>query len=315
MGVALVLLAVGAAGLYAGARAAARGMAILGPTVGVPTSFLGTALLGIHLEGLATAVAAAGMGQTAIAGGQVFGGALVVAVVAFGLAPIASSSALLAPPATVVAAPAVGMVAAAFAVGGRFVSRLEGALLVALYLAYVFVVVTRGREDRGATEGEDETDERAGRRAEDDPPSWRHTGLLLLGGLGGLSIGAVALVIGGARLAAETLLLPGFIGATVVAALASLDPIRAAARARSEQPGRAGEALLGLGAATTGVLGIAALIRPLQVDSGATTSFLALAFVYAIVGTGFLARGSVGRRIGTAVVAIALAWLLWGWTL
>lgn len=310
MGVALVLLAVGAAGLYAGARAAAAGIASLAATKGVPASFLRMALLGIHLEGLAAAVAAAGMGQTALAGGLVFGGALLVAVMAFGLGPLLSPGGLPAPATAVVAVPAMGIVAAAFAVGGRSVSRLEGALLVALYLAYVFLMITRGRGDP-ADEGEHE-DEARGERGS---PSWRHTGLLLMGGLGGLSIGAVALVTGGGHLSAETLLLPGFIGATVIAALASLGPLAATVRVRREPGSPAAEVFLGLGAAATGVLGIASLIRPLQMDSGATTSLLALALVYAIAGTGFLARGSIGRGEGAAVLVVALAWLLWGATL
>ena len=60
---------------------------------------------------------------------------------------------------------------------------------------------------------------------------------------------------------------------------------------------------------STGVLGLAALVRPLAVDSAATSAFLAAAALYAVVAAVFLARGRAGKPTGLAILAMYGLWL------
>ena len=68
--------------------------------------------------------------------------------------------------------------------------------------------------------------------------------------------------------------------------------------------------LLGTVAAfTTGVIGLAALVRPLEVDSAAATAYLASAVLYTVVAVAFLARGRAGRVVGIILIVLYGAWL------
>ena len=60
---------------------------------------------------------------------------------------------------------------------------------------------------------------------------------------------------------------------------------------------------------STGVLGLAALVRPLEVDGAGATAFLAAAALYTVVATIFLARGHVGTVVGVAILALYGLWL------
>jgi cation:H+ antiporter len=60
---------------------------------------------------------------------------------------------------------------------------------------------------------------------------------------------------------------------------------------------------------TTGVLGIAAVVRPLEVDGAAVEAYLAAAALYTIVAVAFLARGRAGRLVGLLVLASYGMWL------
>ncbi|MGH2696110.1 MAG: calcium/sodium antiporter, partial [Actinomycetota bacterium] len=67
-----------------------------------------------------------------------------------------------------------------------------------------------------------------------------------------------------------------------------------------------------LAAFTTGVLGLAALVRPLEIDAPGSVAFTGVAALYAVVATVFLARGRAGRLLGGFVLASYAAWLVWG---
>jgi len=66
-----------------------------------------------------------------------------------------------------------------------------------------------------------------------------------------------------------------------------------------------------LAAFTTGVLGLAALVRPLVVDSAAASAFIAATVLYAIVATVFLARGRAGKLTGVTVLLAYALWIVW----
>jgi Ca2+/Na+ antiporter len=60
----------------------------------------------------------------------------------------------------------------------------------------------------------------------------------------------------------------------------------------------------------TGVIGLAALVRPLEIDSAANSAFIASSVLYTVVAVAFLARGRAGKGIGLIVLAVYGAWLL-----
>lgn len=302
MVVALGLLAAGAVILYAGAETAIRGAARFARAAGIPAFILGAVLFGLDIEGLGTALVAAGRGQTQIAAGEIFGTVLFLFSVAFGLALILSREAVPAPPPMMVVAPAVSMTAAAAALFDHFVSRPEGAFLLALYVMYLVFVIREGGAARKPPEE---------REGEADKGARQRLALVTVGGLALLYIGATLLVAGGTRLVDRTTLSAGFVGAAIVGTLTSLDELLLEILpVRRGTPGLATGNLFGtLAAFTTGVLGLAALVRPLDVDGAGNAAFLGMAFVYAVVSTAFLLRGRAGRVLGILVLGLYGLWL------
>jgi cation:H+ antiporter len=304
---ALGLLIGGAALVYVGAEAAVRGAAGFARSVGIPMFALGALLFGIDLEGLATAVVASARGQPSIAAGEIFGTILFLYSAAFGAALLLSREPVASPPPSMVVTPAAALVVAAFAITDQFVDRLEAGLLILLFAAYVALVVQQGRPARARAERiEEEAAEAPGGR-------WLLLGLAL-GGLALLYLGATVLVDGGTRLLAATRLSAGFVGAAVIGVLVSLDEVLLEVLPiRRGTPDLATGNLFGTVAAfCSGVLGVAALVRPMAIDSAAGLAFLGAAVLYAIVATVFLARGRAWRGVGVTVLALYAVWLLAG---
>ena len=69
-------------------------------------------------------------------------------------------------------------------------------------------------------------------------------------------------------------------------------------------------ALLAFAAFATGVIGLAALVHPLDVDSAGASAFIAASVLYTVVALAFLARGRAGRGVGLIVIAIYALWLV-----
>lgn len=298
----LALLLAGAVILYLGAEAAVRGAARLSRAVGIPAFALGAVLFGVDVEGLGGALVAAGRGQTAIAAGESFGTILFLFGLALGAALLLAREPVRSPSPAMVALPAFPVIACALAISDRFVARWEGVLLVVIYAGYVALVLLRG--DLVA---EAETESTGAER----PTTWGRFALLTLGGLALVYLGATLLIAGGARVVDITALSAGFVGAAVVGILVSLDevllevlPIR-----RGEPELATGNLFGTLAAFTTGVPGLAALVRPLVLDGAAAAAYLGAAVLYFVVGTAFLARGKAGRLLGGTVLALYAVWL------
>jgi cation:H+ antiporter len=300
---ALGLLALGAVVLYAGAETAIRGASRLARMAGIPAFLMGAVLFGIDIEGLGTALVAAGRGETQIAAGEIFGTVLFLFSVAFGLALVFGRERVPAPAPLMVVAPAVSMTAAAAALFDHFVSRPEGAFLLALYIVYLVFIV---RENRSELESDEQSDRASG------TDSKARMAVITLGGLALLYAGASLLIFGGARLVERTALSGGFVGAAIVGTLASLDEVLLEVLPiRRGTPELAIGNLFGtLAAFTTGVLGLAALVRPLDVDGAANAAFLGMALLYAVISTVFLARGRAGRVLGVSVLGFYVVWLV-----
>jgi len=190
------------------------------------------------------------------------------------------------------------------ALSDSVVTRPEGFGLIAVYVLYVNLVVRESRAARVASE-------RIEREAQEAP---RLPIPVLLGaGLALVYLGATVLVSGGVRILHRTSLSAGFVGAAVIGALASADEVLLEVLpVRRGLPDLATGNLFGTVAAfSTGVLGLAALVRPLEVDSAAASAFVAAAALYAIVATVFLARGRAGKLTGLVVLAGYAGWIVW----
>jgi cation:H+ antiporter len=300
---ALGLLAAGALLLFVGAEGAVRGAGGLGRALGVGAFVIGALLFGIDVEGLGAAVVASARGETALATGEIVGAVLFLYGPALGAALLLSRSPVPSPDPMLVLAPGLHLVAGAFALADRYVDRLEGVLLLLTYVAYVGLVLRTGRVPAGTTEIE--------REAARAPQTAAASGAFALGGLALVALGAAVLVAGGSRFVAETDLAAGFVGAALLGVLVSLDEVLLEVLpVRRGNPELATGNLFGtLPAFAGGVLGLAALVRPLDVDSAAATGYLAMAFLYAVVATVFVARGRAGRWLGAIVLACYGAWL------
>jgi cation:H+ antiporter len=302
---ALGLLAGGALLLYLGAEAAVRGAAGFARTVGIPAFVLGALLFGIDPEGLGTAVVASARGQPSIAAGEIFGTILFLYSAAFGGALLVSRKPVEAPSPLMILAPAAHLVIAALVISDRIVSRLEAGLLLVAYAAYVALVVEEGRMLRARAE-------EIQKEAEEAPRSRWVLGGFAVGGLALVYVGATVLVEGGTRLLEATGLEAGFVGAAVIGVLVSLDEVLLEVLPiRRGTPDLATGNLFGTVAAfCSGVLGIAALVRPLELDSAVLLAFLGAAVLYAIVATVFLARGRAWKGLGLVVLGVYAVWLV-----
>jgi cation:H+ antiporter len=294
---AILLLAAGAALVFGGAETAIRGAGALAKAAGIPIFAIGAVLFGIDLEGLGTSVFAAARGQTAVAGGEIFGTVAFLFGGAFGLALILAPKPVESPPAEHVLLPSAGLFTIALAARDATITRVEGVLLLGLYAVYVvYVLFDRRLAEPAMAEIEHEAQEGPSGKA-------AALGLTFLG-LGVVALGAAALVEGGVRILARTALVPGFVGAAIIGVLASLDevllevlPIR-----RGQDDLATGNLFGTLAAFTTGVIGITALVRPLVLDGGGLAALIFSAALYAVIATAFLWRGRAGRVMGFSLI-------------
>lgn len=314
---ALAFLAVGAVVLYLGADAAVRGAGALARALAVRAFALGALLFGIDLEGLGTALVAAGRGQTILAAGEIFGSVLFLFSAAFGVALLVAPRPVPSPDPAMVLAPSVPVMVAAVAISDRAVGRVEGGLLVVLYLAYAVVVVMQGRrarEEGSAAEGDaSRVPAGVGRSGPTVRAARLRPAVTTLLGLAAVYGGSLLLVEGGTRVLGGTQLSAGFVGAAVLGVLVSLDEILLSVLpVRQGSPELATGNLLGtLAAFSTAVLGLAALVRPVDLDSAASLAFLGAVALYAVVATVFVTRGRAGRGTGVAILLAYVAWLAW----
>ena len=302
--IAILLLVVGAVVLTVGAESAIRGAGRLADAGRISPFTLGALLFGIDVESLGAALIAAGRGQTSVAAGEAFGTVLFLFSAAFGAALLLSRRPVPSPPVDMVLIPGMAVLAAAFTLQDRVVTRIEGAGLIGVYLIYLGIVLWHGP----AAELRGQEIVREAREGPRLPPL-----LLVVAGLALVYLGASVLVGGGIRVLARTSLTAGFVGGALIGTLASLDEVLLEVLpVLRGMPDLATGNLFGTVAAfTTVVLGLAALVRPLQVDAAAVTAFLASAALYTVVATSFLLWGRAWRGVGLVVIAIYALWLVY----
>jgi len=303
---AISFLVIGAAVLAVGAESAVRGTARFAAAAGISAFAVGALLFGIDFEGTATALIAAGRGQTALAAGEAYGAVIFLFTAAFGAALLFTRRPVQSPSVTMVLAPALPVAAGALSLYDGIVTRQEGILLVLVYAGYVAAVVAEGRAVKArAEELAREAGELGGGRM--------RAGLVAAAGFAALLVGAWLLVQGGIRILDRTGLGAGFVGAAIVGTLASLDEVLLEVLPiRRGHPELATGNLFGtLAAFTSAVPGLAALVRPLTLDGAASVAFLAAAALYALVSVWFLLRERAGWVLGVVVLAGYAAWLVY----
>jgi cation:H+ antiporter len=298
---AVAYLLVGAAVLMIGSRAAARAAAHLALRRGMPPFVVGALFYGMNVGSVATVLVAAGRGQTTIALAAALG-TNVVLVMGFGAALLSANEPVRSPGRAVILLPAGALVLGAAAVANEHVTRLEGAALVVAYLAYLALIAQEGRVV--ALRGE-HAQQVAAARHSIRPEAAAVFGLALA------YLGAMVLVGGGIRLVGHTSLTAGFVGAAIVGSLASLDEtllvVIGVRRGISDLA--VGTVFGAFAAVPTGILGLAALVRPLTVDPAASSAFFAVAALYTVVATVFLGLNRAWRRLGLAILVLYAAWV------
>jgi cation:H+ antiporter len=300
---AVVLLLVGTIVLVVGAEAATSGAGRLAAARGISPFLVGAVLFGIDVESVGAALIAAGRGETSIAAGEAFGTIVFLFSAAFGAALLLAPGPVRSPTRAMVLMPVGTLLAGAVTISDQVVSRGEGAALVVVYVVYLTTVVREGRAARVRGEHIQREAEEGGRL----PPL-----PLLLVGLGFVYLGASLLVGGGVRIVDRTALSAGFVGAALVGALVAADEVfLEVIPVRRGLPELATGNLFGTVAAfSSGVLGLAALVRPLVLDTAAASGFLLAAVLYTIVATAFLGRGRAGKIVGFTVLAVYAVWLI-----
>ena len=301
---AVTMAAIGIAAIVWGAEAFAENLARAAARLGVSTFALALLLAGAEPEELATAVAATVRGAPAIAFGDAVGANVTITLVALGVgavvAPLpfgrggfrygAFALPLLA-----------GSVA--FAWDGRL-GHAEGALLVAGYVAYVALIWIIER--RPPALGESAEIEEA---LEDATPSrriGRELGVVLAG-LAAMVIGAT-LLVDGVRTLVEAEDHQARVSLTIVGFATGFELVvlawSAARRGISEAVVAGVVGSVAYNATMT--LGVAALVRPLEIVDARLLHAPMLAMVAALVvvlGIA-LARGSITRTAGITLLAL-----------
>ncbi|HST89158.1 MAG TPA: sodium:calcium antiporter [Ktedonobacterales bacterium] len=316
LGVAMALLAGGIVLLLRGADWFMDGVGDLARVLGVSALALGAVLAGLEPEEMLTAAVASGRGAPDLAVGNVIGTNVTIVTLALGLAaliaPIAISRAVRrqALLATLVSAVPVGLLVFGF------VSRLAGALLLALFVGYTLALL---RGDRtavarlAALEGDDHDDDGDAdqrRPATRAPARWRLVGVTLAG-LVAMAVGGPALVEGALRLAALAGVGGGVVGLSIVSLGTGAEMIALGVSAARK---RASDILVGgiIGSFAYNLLvtlGLAAVVRPLPVAPEFIRLALPIMVAAHLVLLGLIWRGRMGRMAGALFVAAYVAYL------
>jgi cation:H+ antiporter len=303
---ALLLLLSGAAVVTVGAIAGMRGIGGFAGERDVAPLAIGAALFGLNLASLGAVIVGAGRNTTAVAAGASVGTFVFMVGIAFGVALLASKEPVPAPPVAATLIPLGALVVGAIAIEDLAISRFEGAVLLAATVAHALYLL-QGPAERTLPEAVGRDLLRSGSRRILRIPPW----LLALIGLAVVYAGASLMISGSTRLLVRTTLAPGFVGAAIVGSLASahrvVDEVRPVRRA---EPAVAFGNLFGAVVVfSTGALGLAALIRPLVLDSSVAVAYIAGSVLYTVLATVLLARGRAGRVTGIVLIVLFGVWI------
>ncbi|WP_254530504.1 calcium/sodium antiporter [Natrinema gelatinilyticum] len=317
----VVRLVVGLLALWIGARSLVTGASKLASAAGVSALVIGLTVVAFGTSSpeavVSTEAALEGRGDIAVGnviGSNLFNIAVTLGVVAI-LSPFRVSQ-------TVIRRDALAMAASTAVAAGVLAngtaSRLEGAILVALLIGYfgVLGVAIRASNDTGS---QDLANTEVDRLPRVGPPD-EHTGDELRLGLEMIRVlvGLVLLVVGGrvvidsaVRVATAVGVSEWVIAATVVAAGTSLPEfVTSVVAARAGDVGIAAGNVIGSNVFNVlGVLGLAAMVRPLAADPAVFLALIWLTVLTAFA-TAVLATGRRLTRL-EGVVLVALGAGYW----
>ena len=313
----LGLLVVGTVLLLLGADWFMDGVRDLARSLGMSALVLGVILAGLEPEEMLTAALASGRGAPALAVGNVIGTNVTIVTLALGL------SALIFPIVLerkvrrqAVIATGVSLLPIAFLFSG-FVTRIEGVLLLAIFIGYTVLLLRTDRKaiqhiEAAKTVNPDTNQAAAeqGKPARPMEPLWKLLALTI-GGLVALSVGGPALVEGALRLASLAGLGEGVVGATIVSLGTGAEMIAlGVTAARKKQADILVGGILGSFAYNLLVtLGLAAVINPLPVDTHLRVALYVMVAAHLVLLL-LVWRGMIGRFMGGFFVLTYLTYLV-----
>jgi len=299
----LLLLAVAAGLLLAGAELFAEHAASAGRALGVTGLAVGVLLAGAEPEEMLTAITAAARGHPGIAVGDAIGANITMLTLALGLAALIRPVPVGGRVRTYAfAAAATGGLAALALANGRL-SRPEGLGLIAVYVALVAAVWRHEKQPPVIGELAETLEEDDEPDADAEPTA---LGLaLVLAGIAIMAIGGVFAVQGAERIVAALDVTDTAVGLTLVALATTAELLALAwAAARRDISELAVAAIVGSAAYNaTATLGAAALVHPAgDIDVRlAAVAAAALPFVMLALGG---RHGHVGRAGGVVLLAV-----------
>jgi cation:H+ antiporter len=289
------LLLAGIALVVVGADAFFRGLLALAARLGLPAFIVTVVLSGFELENLAAGIAANAKDLPGAAAGTFLGGTTFLA------AGVAGLGALIAPMRSRLPRPALAWTAAApvplflLALDGTL-SRLDGGLLVLWFLVALAGLARSGRSLLAADEAE----------------TRRRPYVLLLAGLGVLTLGGELLGEGIRKTVSHFAVSATLLGNTAVAASVEAEELaRVALPARRGRPDVALANVLGTVVHFIAFnAGVIALVKPLPLDDATRHLHLPAALVATAALCALLAtRNGLGRLEGGILLALYAAYL------
>ena len=308
---ALVLLGVGTLLLVVGADWFLDGAVDLARILGISALVLGVLLAGLEPEEMLTAAIASARGAPALAVGNVIGTNVTIITAALGL------SALITP--TIIDRPVWRQALIATGISilpitflfMHEVSRLEGLLLLAVFIGYTIILFRVDRDAIKRMEALEADDDDDDREQHIRPRFTWKPALLTAGGLAAMAIGGPAIVEGALRLAQLAGLTEGAVGATIVSLGTGAEMMALGiSAARKHQAAVLVGGILGSFAYNLLVtLGLAAIIHPIPVDPHLTSIALPLMIFAHLLLLVLIWLGKIPRIVGGLLVGIYLVYL------
>ncbi len=257
---------------------------------GLSGVLVGALVLGFDVESTAAGVAATLRDLPGTALGATVGSAIFLMTAGLGIAGLIAPFAVR-PPASLLAAGAAATALSITLTADGELTRLDGGLLVASFVPLVALVFL-GRP-------------RTGSPPDGDAARPDHLTLRIVGGIGGLLVGAELLVFGTERIVHELGFSESVFGLLVVAAAVSFEEVvlEALPAFRGFPELSVGNALGTLVFLLTGSLGVIVLARPIHVPASVTSYHLAALGLAVMLAGALLARGQIGRIEGVALFA------------
>ena len=259
-------------------------------------------LSGLEAENVADGLAAGGRGDSDVALGTAFGGAIFVLCIALGVGALIAPLRVHLPRGVVLLVPAAALLAG-LPIAFDVTPRWTGVVLLGAFGLAMGVLIRAARGHTFVDEGTVQ-DVEAGKR------SLGRSMLLTLVGIGVVAVGGELVAAGAEGLITSVGLSGSFVGMVVTPAAIEAEEI-----IRQVVPARRGYADVSAGNAVGTVLyfllfnlGLIALLTPVGVPSHARLFDWPMLVLSACVAAFFLGRGTVGRREGAVLAAVGVVY-------